>query len=157
MPETFIIHRRRDAVNDCQYLSRDLETDVVIRKGHPINALRIFLITGTGIESQHFSQGSEFFIREGFTKVFRHEYFQFLPRRLVHKTTACLWMTIGIGNVRLDIIDRGSVHQIRSFHVDQRTLLLVVHNTVDTHTGESKTIRAEGRTSGEDTHPLVTA
>ena len=155
--EGLIVHSGWDTVNHGQHPACDLEADIKIGKRHPIDAFWVFLIAGTRVESQHFSQRSQFFIGKALAKGFWYYHFQFLPLRVIHETTSSLRVAIGIGDIRLDIVDRGSVHQVCSLYIDKWAEFLVFYNLVDAYTRESETIGTERRAGGKYAHPPVAA
>ena len=66
-------------------------------------------------------------------------------------------MTICIGNVWFDVIDRCTVHQVGSFHIDHRTKIPILLYPVDADTREAQVVGTERRARGKDAHPLVSS
>ena len=54
---------QRDDFNDSEMTAGDAETDVVLKKRHPIDSLRVVLVMWTGVERQQVAHHRNIFGR----------------------------------------------------------------------------------------------
>ena len=66
-------------------------------------------------------------------------------------------MGIGIGHVRFDVEDRGAIHQIGTFHNDNRSKPGIHFHPVKLYARKTEAVGAEGGTGGEDAETHITA
>ena len=66
-------------------------------------------------------------------------------------------VTVCVRNVRFDVIDGSSIHQICTCHMKDGTLRSVPFDGFQTDAGQSDRIGAEGRAGGKDPFPYVAA
>ena len=64
-------------------------------------------------------------------------------------------MAVAVGNVGLDVENRGAVHQIPAAHVQNRAEFPGLLHTQKTDAGQPQIVGAEGGAGGEDPHPGV--
>ena len=108
------LNHRHDTIGDA-------EADVATSKGHAVEALRVVVVAGTRVLSQHLAQGSLLIGREEGGDVGRDDDVEGLPDMGVDETAAGIGMGIGIGHVWLDVVDGRAVHQVGTENVDDGT------------------------------------
>ena len=108
------LNHRHDTVGNA-------EADIAGGKRHSVDALRIVMITGTGVLGQHLAHGSLLIGREEAGDVGRDDDIEGLPDMGVDETAAGIGMGIGIGHVGLDVVDGRAVHQVGTENVDDGT------------------------------------
>ena len=68
-----------------------------------------------------------------------------------------LGVAVGVGQIRLDVIDRRAAHQIRTRHIQDRAVLRVEVGLYQPHARKPQRVRPEGRARGKDAHAGVAA
>ena len=66
-------------------------------------------------------------------------------------------VAVRIGNVGLDIVDGGAVHQVGTAHDEHRPHVRALLNGLQLYAGKPQRVRPEGRPGGKHAHPGVAA
>lgn len=131
-------------------------------KRHTINLLRVFLVLGTRVFSQHLLQLHDAFVchsilsHEAFFHLRGYLHLQSLPFPPIHKSAPRLRVTVGIGDIGLDVIDGCTIHEVGSQHMDDRPASGFPLNVVNAHRGQSQTIGTKRTARSKHTHLFVT-
>ena len=75
----------------------------------------------------------------------------------VRKAAGGVRVAVAVGNVGLDVENRGAVHQVRTAHVQNRAEFPGLLHTQKADAGQPQIVGAERGTGGEDAHPGVSA
>ena len=75
----------------------------------------------------------------------------------IRKAAGGIRVAVAVGNVGLDIKNRGAIHQIRAAHVQNRTEFPGLLHAQKTDAGQPQIVGAEGGAGGKDAHPGVPA
>lgn len=124
--------------------------------------MRVFLIMRARVLRQHLFQNPNLFFchslrqQKGFYCI-RYFYLQLIPLAFIHKATAGLRMTVGIHHIGLDVINRSTVHQIGTLHMNYRTAATLPLHMRQTHRRQSDVVGTKRTAGGKDTHLLVAA
>ena len=116
--------------------------------------MRVFLVMRTRILCQDLFQDFNLLIIQSQTnQVFpyfpRNLNIQLYPLSIIHESTSCFRMTIGIHHVRLDVIDGSTIHQVTTLYMNDRTLACLPFDTGDFHGRQSDIVRTK-RTAGSE-------
>lgn len=113
------------------------------------------MVTWTRVLGEKVAQGKKLVGSELAGDNIRDVYLQRLPRPLIDETRASVRVSVGIGDVGLNIVDRRAIHQVSTKYVDDWRLTASEVYFVNAHTRKADGIGAERRTRGEDPNALV--
>ena len=119
--------------------------------------LRVVLVGGTGVVFEHTPQAVPLVCRDPGPERLRAGDVQMVELRLRRKACSCIRVAVGIGNVGLDVVDGGAVHQVGSPHDEHRADFRPNLNGFQFHAGQPQRVGPERRPGGEDAHPGVAA
>ena len=77
--------------------------------------------------------------------------------RGISKAAGGFRLTVGIGDIGLDIKDGSSIHQIGTTHMEHGSIFCGMFHTQQFYAGKAQIIGAEWRPGGEDTHSGIAA
>ena len=123
-----------------QHLVLYLEFDFHSRKGKSVNALFTVLIRWARVLLQHFFQCLPAVRRNFFQQLIRNFNGNKVLLRLFRKAAKCLRMAVHMRQIRFDVQNRRTVHQISSRHMQHTPPLLFPANVQQPHTGKSQSI-----------------
>ena len=153
-----IFLKKVSIVNDSDHserFSRDFEAHIEVEERHAVDALRVVVITGTGILCQRGLEGIELLSRHKGCQMIGKDHLEGLPPYLIDKSAAGIRMGIGIGHIRLHIVDGRAIHQIGTLYPDDWSQLGIDLHTREAYTRESQVIGTERGTRGEDTQTAI--
>ena len=99
---------------------RYFEAYILAFEGHAVYLVGVVLVLWTWVECQHSGKCFEAIGVEVCLQVLREVYGELLPVTLVHKSATCIGVAVCIGHVGFDVLDRGSMHEVGTQHVDYR-------------------------------------
>lgn len=133
------------------------EADIVPGERQPVDALRASLIGGPGVVGQNADGGVPLVLREQGQKCGREADVQQEIPGGVRKAAGGVRVAVAVGNVGLDIENRGAVHQVRTAHMQNRAEFPGLLHAQKADAGQPQIVGAERGTGGEDPHPDVSA
>ena len=84
--------------------------DIDALKGHAIQLLVVGMIMGTRVEFEYLSQRFKLCVAEKLKPAVGNIYLKTLHGVAIDKTRTGFCVAVGIGNVGLDVVNRGAVH-----------------------------------------------
>ena len=133
------------------------ELYVTAGKGHPINALRVVVVTGTRVLGQHIAQSLQFRIAEQSGDVVGDFHAERLPLMLIDKAGAGIGVSVGIGDVGFDIVDGRTIHEVGTEDVDDGSFGGSKLYFLDADARKPEVVGTEGRARGKHPYTLVAA
>ena len=89
-------------------------------KLHTVHPLRVVLVGGAGVTGKHALQRGAVGFRYGLPQRFRAGHFQMVGAGLPGKALGGVRVAVGVGDIGLDIVDGGAVHQVGTAHDEHR-------------------------------------
>ena len=124
---------------------------------HAVHPLRVVLVGGARVTCQYAGQGGAVGLRHLCQQFGRELYLQTVELGLAGKALGGIRVAVGIGDVRLDVVDGGAIHQVGTAHDEHRANVRPVLDAFQTHAGKAQRIGAERRPGGEHAHAGVAA
>ena len=112
---------------------RNRKAHIFAHKGHAIDLMGVVLIVWSRVECQHLIQCLQVFRWENGLKTFRNVHLKSCNRRAVYKTTTSAHMAIGVHDVRLDVENRCSIHQVGTKNMYHGPLVSFPFNSFQLH------------------------
>ena len=97
--------------------------DVVAGEAHAIDLSRVVVVVRPGVEGKRLPQSVELLGQELLRHFIRNIHIKLLPIVAIDKAAARLGVRVGIGNVRLDVVDGRAIHQVGTGNMNYWTLL----------------------------------
>ena len=104
---------------------------------------------------QYLTNGLLLFCRQPLLQILRKIHFQQIVPGILGKAPHSLRMSVTVGDVGLDVQDRGSVHQVRSADVEHRAHVLSMLYRQKPYAGKTDGVGTERRAGGKYPHPGV--
>lgn len=124
---------------------------------HSVDARRIFLIRRPGILRQDFHQRRLALLWDKLQACRRAFYLQAVARVPAAEAALCVRVAVRIGQIGLNIKDRGSIHQVGSGNMENRAKIRGGADALQTDAGQSNRIGPEWGTCGKHPHSLIAA
>ena len=156
-PTLFSFALPRYSCHDRYRAIADAELDIVTSVWHTILAVRVIMVTRTGVLRKEFTQGLKLIGSKLAGNSIGDYHLQRLPRPLVDKAGAGSRVSIRVGYIRLDVIDGRAIHQVSAKHMNDRSLTAGQVYFIYAYAREPKSIRTEWRTRGKHPYPLIAA
>ena len=115
------------------------------------------LVGGARVTCQYAGQGGAVGLRHLCQQFGRELYLQTVELGLAGKALGGIRVAVGIGDVRLDVVNGGAIHQVGTAHDEHRANVRPVLDAFQTHAGKAQRIGTEGRPGGEHAHAGVAA
>ena len=135
-----------------QYSVFNIETYIVTHKRKAILAT-VVMVVRSRVKGQGGFQCLQIGRFKKALEVSRYFYFQTLPFVLVGKSTTRLRVTIDVGEIWFDIVDRRTIHQVSTQHVNSAVMHIHLMNT---YRGKTEVVGTEGRARSPHADSLVT-
>lgn len=133
------------------------EADIVPGERQSVDALRASLVGWPGVVGQNADGGVPLVLRKQGQKRGREADVQQESLGGIREAAGGVRVAVAVGNVGLDVENRGAVHQIRTAHMQNRAEFPSLLHAQKTDAGQPQIVGAERGTSGEDAHPGVSA
>ena len=142
---------------DGQDLAVHLEVDFQPAELHAVDPLRVVLVGGAGVVFQHTLQSGLLVGRHSGPEAGVADHGQVVELGLCREAPGGVRVAVGVGDVGLDVVDGGAVHQVGAPHDEDGADVRPVLDGFQLDAGQSQRIGPEGRAGGKYAHPGVAA
>ena len=140
-----------------QNVSLHGEADIVPGERQSVDALRASLVGWPGVVGQNADGGVPLVLREQGQKRGREADVQQEVPGGVCEAAGGVRVAVAVGNVGLDVENRGAVHQVRTAHMQNRAEFPGLLHAQKADAGKPQIVGAERGTGGKDPHSGVSA
>ena len=126
-------------------------------KLHAVDPLRVVLVGGAGVVFQHALQSGLLDGRHSGPEAGVADHGQVVELSLCREACGGVRVAVGVGDVGLDVVDGGAVHQVGAPHDEDGADVRPVLDGFQLDAGQSQRIGPEGRAGGKYAHPGVAA
>lgn len=130
-------------------VSIDTELDVAASEGHPVDALRVVVVMGPGIQGER-ADNLVGLCPYPAPQLVGKDDSELAPLAVVGEPATRVGVAVGVWDVGFDVVDGGAVHEIGA--ADNEFSPTDLHQA---HRRETQSVGTEGTARSKDTQPLV--